>query len=93
MSYLDQTTNLFGRLSGDVRERLVAVLANPSQETWDDAYSIIVNSSRFITMWQAVLVVDPSFPAFKDSDGLWPRVPDYDTIARAIRYAVTGEIS
>lgn len=91
--YLDQATNLFGQLEGEVRDRLIAVLANPTQETWEDAYSIVLRREGFMTLWQAVLAVDPGFVTSKPSGGLWPRVPDYDTIASAIRYAVTGEVA
>lgn len=92
MSYLDQATNMFGHLTGEVRERLVAVLANPTQETWGNAYSIILNQGTWTTLWQAVLAVDPTFPRTGPALGEpWPRVPDYDTICRALQYAVTEE--
>lgn len=86
MSYLDETTNMSGPLTGEARDRLIAVLANPTQETWDDAYSLIVNRNRFLTLWRAVLAVDPTFLRSKP-EGPWARVPDYDTLCRAIEYA------
>jgi hypothetical protein len=94
MSHLDETTNLRGHLTGEARDRLVAVLANPTQETWGNANTLIVSEERNLTLWQAVIAVDPTFPKVGPRNrGPWERVPDYDTIARAIRYAVTGEKS
>jgi hypothetical protein len=95
MSYLDMTQNMRGHLTGKARDRLVAVLANPTQETWQDACVLILNRDGFktLTLWQAVIAVDPTFPTSKPSGKPWSRVPDYDLIARAIRYAVTREIS
>lgn len=88
MSYLDMANNLRGVLTGEARERLIAVLANPTQETWDDAYALIIDQENFLTLWRAVLAVDPSFPGSK-KDGPWERVPDYDTLWRAVQYAVS----
>ena len=90
MGYLDETTNMRGQLTGEARERLIAVLADPNQETWEEAHSLILNGERHVTLWQAVVWVDPSFPKSRPCGSEWERVPDYDTVARAIRYAVTG---
>lgn len=58
-------TNLLGdRLRPETRGRILALLANPSPDTWDDAHSIILNGSRGmgLTMWQAMIGVDETCP-------------------------------
>lgn len=89
-------TSLLGNpLSADVRDRLAAVIARPDNETWEDAHGIILNGSvgLGLTLWQAVLAVDPSFPKRGPSythghaTGQWERIPSADLIRQAINYA------
>lgn len=87
-----RTTNLFGPLGHDVRARLEAVIAAPSDETWQDAYSIILNSRTHTTLWQAVIAVDPAFPrsgplTTPEGRSPWPAVPPVDVLLAALRYA------
>jgi hypothetical protein len=58
---LNRASNLFGPLSGELRARLTAAIENPCEETWDDAYTVILSREDWITLWQAVLAVDPDF--------------------------------
>jgi 8-oxo-dGTP pyrophosphatase MutT (NUDIX family) len=92
---IDPLTNLFGRLQPEYRERLKAVLKRPTERTWDNAYSIIISGSgKWLTLWQAVLAVDPTFPRTgpatdqhgKKLDG-WRKVPSRETLIAALRYA------
>lgn len=80
---------LEGRLTPDIRRRLQAVVNNPTQETWSNAHSIIINPhGRVSTLWQAVMAVDPTFPNAGPRRGeLWERIPSQDLLVRAIRYA------
>lgn len=98
MKVLEQCTNLFGYLSEDCEQRLKAVLENPTLETWDDAHCIIIVGTPLITLWQAVIAVDPTFPRVgprEDFEGnrltTWNRVPDQLTLYRAIRHATRRE--
>jgi hypothetical protein len=91
---LDLARNLFGRLDEEMRERVRAVAVNPTVETWQDAYSVIVGSDRWLTLWRAVLAVDPSFPRVgrsTDQQGNvvkeWARIPSQELLLRALRYA------
>jgi hypothetical protein len=95
---LDLASNVFGRLPLRIRQRLQAVVDSPNQDTWDDAYSIILNGRTFMTLWQAVIAVDPTFPRSGpvttcDGNGrelsreTWARVPARDVLLRALRYA------
>lgn len=86
---LNFATNIFGKLSPDVKKRLQDVIDNPNQETWDDAYCIIINASgRTTTLWQAVIAIDPDFVRRKPLDAPWPKIPSSETIVKAIRSAV-----
>ena len=56
-------TNMHGPLGSDVLARLAAVIDNPTNETWQDAHSIILNRDvgLGVTLWQAVCELDPSY--------------------------------
>lgn len=90
---LDMARNMFGKLKPDIRQRIEAVVSNPSQKTWSDAHTIIVGGDGWMTLWQAVIVVDPSFPRSGpgyDDEGeqrVWDEIPDQRTLLKAIRYA------
>lgn len=84
---IDQCRNMFGPLSRDAKTRLWAVLFNPNQETWDDAYSLLVAGGK-VTLWQAWLAIDPEAPTRKGLEEPWPTVPSQWTLYRAIREAV-----
>lgn len=90
-----RATNLYGPLSADVLARLDAVVSSPTNETWEDAHSIILNSKRFVTLWQAVIHEDPTFPTTgprTDNRGKqitpWPQIPSQELLIRAINAAV-----
>jgi hypothetical protein len=90
---IDNATNMFGSLNDDCMARLRAVLDDPSAQTWDEAYNLIVNGSTLRTLWQAWIAVDPSAPRTGGSIDWpaaqrWPRVPDKFTLYRALRYAI-----
>lgn len=76
--------NLFGPLDGECRARLRAVLRNPTEETWEDAYSLIISVNPLSTLWQAWTAIDPTAPRSKPCDGPWPKIPDVVTLRRAI---------
>ena len=85
--FLAGCRNAFGGLKGDVRKRLLAVLNHPCQASWDAAHTIIIAGSKMTTLWQAVIVVDPTFPRSKRIEDPWPVVPDQFTLCRAIKQA------
>jgi hypothetical protein len=85
-AFVAKARNLFGPLAGEHRERLEAVLANPTEQTWDDAYSLIVGGG-FKTLWQAWIAVDPSAPRSKPLEEPWPKIPDQLTLYRALKEA------
>jgi hypothetical protein len=96
---IDRATNMFGSLNDDCMARLRAVLDDPTAETWDDAYSLMVNGSTMKTLWQAWIAVDPSAPRAgvvatggelqqQTAAQRWPRVPDKFTLYRALLHAI-----
>lgn len=94
MNLLDTLDNFYGSLNSEIRMRLQAVIDNPSPRTWDNSYSIILRSQRRLTLWQAVLAVDPSFPNVGPAEDMngkrfesWKRIPDRDTILKALLFA------
>lgn len=89
---LEFATNMFGRISPDIKKRLEAVIKNPNQKTWEDTHCIILNNhGRGLTLWQAVCKIDWMFPHRKPLDEAWEKIPSRETILDAIRYAVMDE--
>jgi hypothetical protein len=101
-SELDLATNFFGRLAPEYRKMLRAVVENPTQETWEHAYTIILSKDvgMGLTLWQAVIAVDPSFPKVGPAStykwgrtgktvkrGKWKKIPTRETLIAAIKYA------
>ena len=88
-SLFEGLRNHFGPLQPSVQRRLRRVLLAPDQESWDDAYNIILRSDGLgLSLWQAVKAVDPDFAGTKRAGRAgWLRVPDQLTIARALRFA------
>jgi hypothetical protein len=68
---LNAASNMFGPLSGEVRQRLMAAISDPGEATWDDAHSIILDRGSWLTLWQAVIAVDPSFGAVQGPVTRW----------------------
>ena len=66
-----------GPLPESHRERLRAALDAPSRATWQDAYTIILNpgAGGGLSLWAAVLAVDPAFPRTGPSSRLVWRCP------------------
>jgi hypothetical protein len=87
--------NLFGKVSPDIRAKLQAVIDNPTPQTWDDTFCLIIGGS-FKTLWQSVLEVDPDYlrsaTPFKlgeavDVNKKWSRVPSSAVLVKAINQA------
>ena len=89
---LDLARNMLGPLNEEYRARLRALLDNPTVDTWDDAYCLLLAPT--MTVWQAVCAVDPSYMNIGKAEDLhgrtvrpWGRIPDRRTIERALFYA------
>ena len=96
MKIVKKCRNMFGPLNAECRARLEAVLKDPTPDTWDDAYSLIVGADGFTTLWQAWIKVDPFAPRTGpsyDQHGTrktgWSEIPDQFTLYRALS-AVTN---
>lgn len=83
-----------GPLPASIREDLALVLADP-QQYWGDMYSYVLRADHDgLTLWKAVIAVDPTFPHTGprfDAKGRmvqgWTKIPDQVTVARALKYA------
>ena len=94
---LSLARNVTGPLDDEIKARLRAVLENPTEETWGAAHSLVIGADRWMTLWQAVCEMDPSYsgigPVIKTEGGKetarmqWRRIPDAGILLRAIRYA------
>jgi 8-oxo-dGTP pyrophosphatase MutT (NUDIX family) len=92
-AYIDPLSNVWGKLPSDVRKKLIRVLKNPNNKTWSDACSLIINGKTMMTLWQAVLKVDPWFPRSgpditdKNEERQWEKIPTRRTLVEAMRLA------
>jgi len=86
---LEFGTNMFGKFKPEVKARLQAVINNPCQETWEDAYSIILNASgKMTTLWQAVIKYDWDMQQSKSMDSPWSHIPTKKMIIKSINDAI-----
>jgi hypothetical protein len=73
------------------RRRVERCVEHPTPKAWDESYSVIVGSDGYTTLWQAVLLTDPSFPAPNlTGKTKWPRIPSQDLLIRAIALVTNG---
>ncbi len=91
-AFVNDCRNMLGSLEAECRGRLEAVLDNPTEETWDDAYSLIVGKDGFTTLWQAWVKVDETAPRTGPAEDFagkrlhgWSKFPDQLTLYRALR--------
>jgi len=85
---LEFGSNLFGKLKPDIKNRLQNVINFPSQKSWENTHTIILNKKRFTTLWQAVCKVDPTFQITRRSGKDWDRIPSKKILIKAINTAV-----
>jgi hypothetical protein len=77
-----------GKMERDSLDKLKAVMDNPTQQTWRNAYAIVLNCRpRPITLWQAVHAVDKTFPRVA-REGAWRKIPTKETLRAAVAHAV-----
>lgn len=91
MRDLDEGTNLFGPLGPVVRARLFAVVDNPTQDTWEDAHTVIVTTQGITTLWQALLAYTDYAVQSKPVDANWPAVPTREQLLTALHAATTPQ--
>jgi hypothetical protein len=86
---LEFATNMLGgKLKPEIKARLQAVIDNPCQDTWEEAYTIIINGEgRMTTLWQAVIAIDWDMPQRKPLDAPWSYIPSREIIIKAINEA------
>lgn len=87
-------TNMLGYIDDEIKERIISYLESPTYGGWNDISGIIVSGGRTSTIWQWVLMVDPTFPRRGRGYGEqgritreWERIPDVETVVNALRLA------
>lgn len=80
----------FGLYNRESALRIQSYLKEPSVERWDDIHGILI-SPRY-TVWQAILLIDSTFPksgrSYNIKDEIvkdWTRIPDPLLLLRAIK--------
>lgn len=77
--------NLFGPLPKAAQTQILAYLNAPSQDGWDAIHGLLIGGGRTATLWQAWCAIDPEAPKSRPLDAPWPRLPEPETLRRAIR--------
>lgn len=95
---LDLATNMMGRLSDEIRERLRTVVNDPSEKNWSLAANILLNRSPMVTLFSAVCAIDPSYVSAGPTSTIngkgkvvrlsgWAKIPSSELLVQAIQYA------
>jgi len=96
---LDLARSSVGKLEPDIRKSLQKVVDNPTEENWEDALEIIIGADRRMTLWEAVVALDPSYADMwpvetwdeKTSRTIrirgWKKIPTRRLLTAALRYA------
>ena len=102
INVLDRFTDALGAPLRDFsRGRLAALFADPRPSTWEDAHGVVINAEG-LTLWQAWIAVDVTAPhagrhvTLDPFDRVivlmeWDRIPDEETLARAIEFALSTD--
>jgi hypothetical protein len=89
MMHLDNGTTMFGALTLDARARIFALVDSPNEETWNNAFGIIVSgtdSNRMpITLWGALNRHTDYQVIGRDRSKPWPQIPTRDQILIALK--------
>jgi hypothetical protein len=88
--------DIFGNFPSGSAERIQAYLDKPSGNRWSDIIGLIIDGKT--TLWQSVLLVDPTFPRTGrsiDNTGKvhkdWERIPEPLLVLRAIKEVVAKQ--
>jgi len=86
MAALDCGSSMRGLLTPETRARIFAAVGDPSNATWDDAHSIVIDATEgIVTLWQAVLLHTGYNVTSKPADGAWPAIPTTAQLLDALR--------
>lgn len=88
-------TNMLGRLDKSLERRINRYVKHPTFEGWDDIHGIILNGTgTMLTVWNAVIAIDPTFPKVGRTTTIegriikdWERIPTAEQIKDAVFYA------
>lgn len=87
----DNMQNMLGSVNEDIKKRITSYLENPTYAKWDDIHTILISSN--ITIWQAILKIDNSFPKTGRTTDLygnvvkeWKKIPEPELVIEAIKH-------
>ena len=90
---LNLATNCFGGLSVELRRDIIYYIQNPTPGNWSEIAGIIINGHTWLTIWQAVTLIDPTFPKIgrtTDTKGVvikeWSKIPSIKILQKALFY-------
>lgn len=88
-------TNAFGVIKPDIKRRIEKFINNPTVAGWDDIFCIIIKGERLITIWQAVIEMDNTFPKVGRCEDMkgnvvedWRKIPTPQQVIKAINNIV-----
>jgi hypothetical protein len=90
---LDLAKNVFGNMPAEYKREIVRYCYKPTEKQWDIIAHYIVGGRNLVTLWQAVIAVNPGFPrtgrCYKGNRIFkkWASIPAAEEIEQAINYA------
>jgi len=92
---LSYARNMLGPLDDGVLARFHAFLICPCEVHWDDIHGLQVSRAPFLTVWQSILLIEPTFPRIGPSTDLegnqlrgWSRVPSAELLADTLYFVL-----
>jgi len=95
---IEFTTNMFGTLPDYIKSSLYNYLEFPTQDHWSEIHSTVIsNTGKMQTVWQAVVAVDIRYGASPITDCndnvLWPNLPTPEVLIKAINNVVFSNLN
>lgn len=84
---IEFANDFFGNLDIISKRKIVVSILNPCEETWNDVFNLVikVDDDKVVTIWQAVINIDPRMIKKKNKNSIWGYTPSGKTILKAIK--------
>ena len=99
INVIELSRNMFGFLRPYIKSALYNYIEFPSQDNWNEIYSLCIATGKITTVWQAVLDVDPTFQnrltagAHEEDNVRWDRIPEPEVVLLALRKVIEDRIN